>query len=140
MPRKAAPTKSLVLVFRAAVAGNCRSSTPGTGATSPTQLAAVDQLLLSGLPPSQTRVAGARRSSSGSSQGRAAGRRLGLAWGRAAAAPRFRFKNENTMARNLLRKCGPRYQGNTIGPGAQTRGPSNARPVSDLPGGESPEA
>jgi hypothetical protein len=58
------------------------------------------------------------------------GRRLGLAWGRAAAAFRFRLKNENTMA-NLLWECGLRYQGNTIGPGAQTRRPSNARPVFD---------
>src|SRR5215831_11501453 len=96
-PRKVAPTKSLVLAFRAAVAGNCRSSTPGVGATSPTQLAAVDQLLLSELPPSQTRVAGATRSSSASSQGRAEGRRVGLARGRAAAAFRFRLKDVNGM-------------------------------------------
>src|SRR5262249_46442751 len=110
-PRKVAPTKSLVLALRAALAGNCKSSTPGTGATSPTQLAAVDQLLFSGLPPSQTRVAGATRSSSTSSRGRAAGRRLGLGGGRAAGASRVRFKNEDTMGRNLLRERGLRDHG-----------------------------
>src|SRR5262245_1662723 len=107
MPRKAAPTKSLVLAFRAAVAGNCRSSTPGTGATSPTQLAAVLQLLLSALPPSQTRVTGARRSSSASSWGRKDGCPVGLARERAAAAAfRFRPEDENNMVRNLLRAPG----------------------------------
>src|SRR5262249_61056145 len=111
------------LVLRAAVAGNSRLSTPGTGATSPTQLAAVVQLLLSGLPPSQTRVAGATRSSSASSQGRRDGCGVGFAWGRAEAALRFRFEDENTMARNLLWECGLRYSGNAIGrvrrPGAR---------------------
>src|SRR5262249_9529571 len=135
-PRKTAPTKSLVFVFRAAVVGNSRSSTPGTGATSPTQLAAVVQLLLSGLPPSQTRVAGASRSSSASTQGRAEGRRMGLAWGRAAAAFRFRLKNENTMARNLLWECSLRYNGSAIAPGAQTERRGGAWPVRDLLGGK----
>src|SRR5262249_41285820 len=102
MPRKVAPMKSFVFAFRAATLGNSRSSTPGTGATSPTQLAGVDQLLLSRLPPSQTRVAGARRSSRASSWGRQQGRRLIFAWGRAAGAFRFLFMDENNMARNLL--------------------------------------
>src|SRR5205823_13679142 len=51
--------KSLTLVSRAAPCGKTRSS-PGCGATSPTQLAAVVQLL-SGPPPSQVATAGARR-------------------------------------------------------------------------------
>src|SRR5262249_21646567 len=102
MPRKAALLKSLVFVFRAATLGKTRSSTPGTGATSPTQLAGVLQLLLSGLPPSQTRVAGASRSSSASSRGRQGGRRVAFAWGRAAAAFRFRLRDENNMDRDLL--------------------------------------
>src|SRR5262249_17733044 len=130
-------TKSFVFAFRAAVPGNCRSSTPGPGATSPTQLAAVVQLLLSRLPPSQTRVAGARRSSSASSRGRREGGGVGFAWGRAEGAFRVRFEDENTMARNLLSECGLRYDGNAIAPGAQARRPGNAKPLSDLPGGES---
>src|SRR5262245_60276374 len=109
--------KSLVLVFRAAVAGNSRLSTPGTGATSPTQLAAVVQLLLSGLPPSHTRVAGASRPSSASSQGRAEGRRVAFARGRAGAAFQFRLKDVNGMGGNLRWERGLRYNGGTTRPG-----------------------
>src|SRR5262249_34128177 len=108
MPRKVAPTKSFVFAFRAAAPGNSRSSTPGTGATSPTQLAAVVQLLLTRLPPSQTRVAGARRSSSASSQGRRDGCGVGFAWQRAEAAFRFRPKDENGMGGNLRWESGLR--------------------------------
>src|SRR5262249_43959989 len=134
-PRKVAPTKSLVLALRAAVAGNSRASTPGTGAMSPTQLAAVVQLLLSRLPPSQTRVAGASRSSSASSRGRKEGRRRGRAWGRAEAAFRFRPEDENHMDGNLLLGSGRRYNGNAIAAGAQTGRPGNAGPVRGLLGG-----
>src|SRR6266852_8904928 len=102
MSRKVAPTKSFVFAFRAAVLGNSRSSTPGIGATSPTQLAAVVQLLSSRLPPSQTRVAGASRSSSASRQGRGNGRCGGFVWDRAETAFRFRPKDENNMDRYLL--------------------------------------
>src|SRR5262249_117001 len=116
--------------------GNCRSSTPGTGATSPTQLAAVVQLLLSGLPPSQTRVAGASRSSSASSQGRKEGRRVGLAWGRTEAAIRFRPEGGNNMDRSRHWERGLRYNGNAIAPGAQTERQGGAGPAGGLLGGK----
>src|SRR5262245_17720407 len=71
------PSAKLLSAFLSpALAGKARSS-PATGATLPTQLLAFAQLLLTA-PPSQTRVAGASRSSRTSSRVRRddAGRRL----------------------------------------------------------------
>src|SRR5262245_19750074 len=140
MPTKAAPTKLFVFVFRAAVPGNSRESTPGVGATSPTQLAAVAQLLSTRLPPSQTRVAGARRSSNDSSRGRKGGRRVGF--GRERAAPPFRFRpeDENNTARDLLWESGRRYNGRVIAAGAQTGPRGGAGPVRGLLGGSASPA
>src|SRR5262249_2852663 len=126
MPPKVAPTKSLVFAFRAAALGNSRSSTPGTGATSPTQLAAVLQLLLTRLPPSQIQVAGARRSSSASSRRLQAERGLDPARECAGAACRFRRRDESNIDRDLFWECGLRYKGRATGPGAQTGRPGNA--------------
>src|SRR5262245_30028380 len=65
--------KSLTFVSRAAVVGKTRSS-PGCGATSPTQLAGVVQRLFAP-PPSQVTTAGARRSSRRVSRQGGSGRR-----------------------------------------------------------------
>src|SRR5438093_2682802 len=63
MDRKTVPSRKLLtFVRRAATSGKTRSS-PACGATSPTQLAGVVQLL-SAPPPSQVATAGAVRSSS----------------------------------------------------------------------------
>src|SRR5262245_21078098 len=102
---------------------------PGVGAMSPTQLAAVAQLLLSRLPPSQTRVAGASRSSSASSLGRKEGRRVGFARERTEAAFRFRSGDENNMAGTSILESGSRYNGEAVAPGAQTERRGGAGPV-----------